>query len=117
MPPRRLVSISVPPDLFDRIETARGFEPRSAWITRHLDGRLAVDETQRGDPVEAAAPAVAASRRPRAAEQAERSRNGSPPADSPGVPAHPPAGDEPAGCPECGADVTEGKCVDCGWLA
>jgi hypothetical protein len=84
-----------------------------------IHGQLTVDETQQpgedgkaGSPPDSAVASTVASRRPRAAEQAER-------------PTGEPAGDStpPAGCPECGGDMSEldngddvtVRCDDCGY--
>jgi hypothetical protein len=109
-----------------------------------IHGQLTVDETQQpgedgkaGSPPDSAVASTVASRRPRAAEQAERleaqqsgtenangddgaprtvladQRDGAVPSSRApdGV-----AEEGAAGCPECGADVEQGRCVDCGWI-
>jgi hypothetical protein len=140
MPPRKTITASFPPGLYDRVEQARGLISRSAWLQRaaeeYLVGRGALEQAT-GETVSAGTTAAAGTSSPaRASEMALGEAASEPCGENPrlgtGVPSRasePPLRASPetqtdiyemlAACQECAGKLTQARgvttCEDCGF--
>jgi hypothetical protein len=114
MPPRKTITASFPPGLYDRVEQARGLISRSAWLQRaaeeYLVGRGALEQAT-GETVSAGTTAAAGTSSPaRASEMAPLRASPETQTD---------IYEMLAACPECAGKLTQARgvttCEDCGF--